>query len=388
MGDTSAVERTGEEMPWSEVTVQKQREEFVLLAKAEGANVSELCRRFGISRKTGNKWLSRRAANPEEALADRSRRPHSSPLLSPAVVEKAVVQMRLAHPAWGGRKIACVLERDAGLIVVPSTVTNILHRHGLVSPAASSAATAWQRFEHAEPNDLWQMDFKGHFPAGQGRCHPLTVLDDHSRYNLVLQACGNEQRQTVQTLLHRTFDHYGLPLRINADNGPPWGTAGQGALSYLGVWLIRLGIRVSYSRPAHPQTNGKEERFHRTLKAEVLAQRQFGSLHAVQAAFDHWRPIYNCVRPHEALSMQTPVQRYRPSPRSMPATLPPIEYAPDDLVRKVQSNGWISFKNQPFRLPQALTGQHVALKPRLQEDGVYDLFFCHHHIDVLNLNNL
>lgn len=375
-------------MPWEDVTVIQKREEFVMLANLDSANISQLCERFKISRKTGYKWLKRARDAPEELLKDRSRCPQRSPRQSPVDVERAVLKVRHEHPAWGGRKIACVLLRDIQLSVAPSTVTSILHRHQLISPAASSAATPWHRFEHDAPNKLWQMDFKGHFAIGAGRCHPLTVLDDHSRYNLVLSACANEQRSTVQTQLQSAFEQYGMPYRINVDNGNPWGTAGRGGLTGLEVWLIRLGVKLSHSRPFHPQTNGKDERFHRSLKAEVLAQRQFSDLQQVQTEFDRWRNIYNRERPHEALSMQTPVQRYRPSQQLFPTVLPEIEYAHDDIVRKVQQQGWISMKGHHIRVSTALVGQHIALRPRVNNSALYDIYFCHQLIDSFDLTTI
>jgi transposase InsO family protein len=375
-------------MPWEQVTVQHSREEFVRLASQEDANISQLCERFGISRKTGYKWLQRYAAEPGAQLQERSRRPLASPRKSTQSVEQAVVRLRQLHRAWGGRKIAHVLARDEQLHLAPSTVTNILHRHHLIEPAASQAATPWHRFEHEEPNSLWQMDFKGHFGLGALRCHPLTLIDDHSRYNLALQACRNEQRQTVQAVLQRVFEHYGLPRRINADNGSPWGTAGQGALSGLGAWLIRLGVHLSHSRPMHPQTNGKDERFHRTLKAEVLSQRHFSDFDSIQPQFDRWRHIYNCQRPHQALNMQTPVQRYRASHRSMPRTLPEIEYDPELLVRKVQQGGWISLLGKEVRISKALVGQPVALRADPHIDGRYDVYYCHQCIDSISLKSV
>ena len=375
-------------MPWENVTVIEKREEFVVLASKEGANVSGLCRRFGISRKTGYKWLGRYESGRTDALLDRSRRPHHSPRISTTGVEEAVLAMRHKHPAWGGRKISHVLARDRQQNVAPSTVTAILHRHDLIDPAASTAATPWKRFEHAQPNQLWQMDFKGHFAVGKRRCHPLTVIDDHSRYNLVLAACENERRGTVQAALERTFARYGLPQRINTDNGSPWGTAGQAGLTGLAVWLIRLGIILSHSRPLHPQTNGKDERFHRSLKAEVLALRQFDDLEQVQTEFDRWRLVYNRERPHEALSMQAPADRYRPSARSMLPSLPGIEYGPDDVVRKVQQGGWISWQGWNIRVSKALVGQPIALRPSLTDDGIYNVYFCHQHLNSLDLMSL
>jgi transposase InsO family protein len=373
-------------MPWKEYTVFEQRKEFVMLAHHEGSNISRLCERYGISRKTGYKWLSRADSGRWEALQDRSRRPRHIPRQSPPPLEEAVLAVRDRHPAWGGRKIAHVLARDRQIPVAPSTVTHILHRHGRIEAAKSQAAQSWQRFEHETPNALWQMDFKGHFATLAGRCHPLTVLDDHSRYNLVLQACADERRSTVQQCLQQCFERYGLPRRIQTDNGSPWGCGAQGSLTQLGVWLIRLGIHLSYIRPAHPQSNGKDERFHRTLKAEVLDRRVFVDLAGVQTELDRWRPIYNHERPHEALSLQTPAQRYRSSALCLPASLPTIEYAPGDTVRKVQQGGWFHFRGREWKVSKALAGQPIALRPRMDEDGCFDAFFCHQRIASFDLS--
>ena len=374
-------------MPWRQATVVSQREEFVRLAGQEGANVSELCRRFEVSRKTGYKWLGRWSSLGLAGLEDQSPRPLNSPGKTPVSTEARVLKVRQAHPAWGARKIAHVLLRDHGLELASSTVNSILKRHGCIGEQASQAATAWQRFEHEAPNDLWQMDFKGHFATGQGRCHPLTVLDDHSRYNLVLEAAAGETLIEVQPRLQRAFERYGLPRRINTDNGPPWMAGGQTPLTRLAVWLIRIGVALSSSRPAHPQTNGKEERFHRTLKAEVLGSRQFSDFADVQKHFDDWRPVYNFERPHQALAMQTPAQRYRPSPRTMPRSLPPIEYGPDDTVRKVQAGGWISLAGRDIRLSEVLRGLPVALRSRADDDALRDVYFCHQKIAVIDLND-
>jgi transposase InsO family protein len=368
-------------LPWSQVTVKDQREEFVGLARQADANVSELCRRFEISRKTGYKWLAR------DDLADRSRRPHSSPTRTPAELEAKVLAIRGQHLAWGARKIAHVLARDSGVSMAPSTANSVLRRHGLIAPAASRAATAWQRFEHEAPNALWQIDFKGHFPTDTVRCHALTVLDDHSRFNVVLQALSGERREPVQRTLQRAFERYGLPERINADNGQPWGCPSDpGVLTALGVWLIRLGVQLSHSRPLHPQTNGKDERFHRTLAAEVLLGRRFRDLQDAQRHFSRWRHVYNFERPHEAIGMDTPATRYRASPRSMPAKLPALEYGPDDLVRRVGKNGRISLHGRNLRVGKALIGQHVALRPQADRDGVFNVYFCHQKITAIDLS--
>ncbi len=372
MGNTGGMQLWEAGMPWREVSIMDQRIEFVALARAAGVSRRELCRRFGISAKTGYKWL-RRAGQGEDWSADRSRRPHGSPRRSDAELEAAVLRVRDRHPAWGGRKIRRCLEVDGLTPPAASTVHAILVRHGRVSPPMREEAG--RRFEHPAPNLLWQMDFKGRFAMrDQGWCHPLTMIDDHSRYALCLEACGNEQGPTARGHIERTFRCYGLPDAILVDNGGPWGDPTQG-WTRLGVWLLKLGVDVLHSRPYHPQTRGKNERFHRTLKAEVLAMGMFRGLAAVQAAFDRWRPIYNHQRPHQALGFEVQASRYRPSPRSMPSRLPEPEYQAGDVLRTVgTTKGYISFHGQLRRVPDAFQGERVAVRP-LASDGHYGVFF-------------
>ena len=373
-------------MPWKAQDTMSLKHEFVALAMKDGANRRELCRRFGISPQTGYKWLQRHGAEGAVGLAERSRRPLSSPGASPGLIEEPVLALRREHPAWGGRKISRRL-RDLGLAqVAPSTVTSILHRHGLITLEASQAAAHWQRFEREEPNALWQADFKGHFDIPQGRCSPLTMLDDHSRFSVVLQACGQTDTHTVQAKMRRAFELYGLPAQINFDNGAPWGAPrSPGQLTELGVWLVRLGIRVSHSRPHHPQTNGKDERFHRSLKAEVLKGRVFDSFERVQGALDHWRGVYNHERPHEALQMAVPASRYRHSPRRFPAVLPEPHYAPQDEIRQVGWFGELRFRGNTYKLSRALHRQAVAVRGRQGQDGVFDVYLAHHHCLEIDL---
>lgn len=371
-------------MPWEVCDLMQLREEFVALASKSERNMAELCRRFGISRKTGYKWLQR--ASTGVSLASRSTRPRTSPTRTSEAMERAVLAVRLEHDTWGGRKIAAALARR-GFSQVPavSTVTEILRRHGRIDEAQATKHAPWHRFEHEHPNDLWQMDFKGHFGLANGsRCHPLTLLDDHSRFSLAVRACENEQTQTVQQALIEVFRRYGLPRRMLCDNGSPWGGISDHGLTPLTVWLLLLDVPVSHGRAFHPQTQGKEERFHRTLKLEVLRDQCFDDHAASQTAFDRFRHCYNHERPHEALAMAVPCERYQPSVRSYPETMPVVEYAPGVTVRKVQQNGWISYQGRACRLPDALVGQAVALEPT-RHDGLLSVQLARHRLGLLDL---
>jgi transposase InsO family protein len=325
-----------------------ERLEFVRLASLDGANLSALCRAFGISRKTAYKWLARYQQSGEAGLVEQSRRPHCSPTQTPAELEATVLAVRAAHPAWGGRKIAAWLSRQELPAPAPSTITTILARHGKLRAPDAPVTRPWQRFVAAAPNDLWQLDFKGVVRLETGNAYPLSVLDDHSRFALGLFACPNQQQPTVQAHLTTLFARYGLPRRILSDNGPPWGASGQDGLTALEAWLIRRGIRSSHGRAYHPQTQGKVERFHGTLAAEALAGPRLRDLPSCQQRFDAWRDVYNLERPHEALALSVPVEHYRPSPRALPVPLPPLVYGPADVVRIVKGNGVVVYRGTRY----------------------------------------
>lgn len=374
-------------MPWQEVTTMTLRTEFMMLAIQEGSNIAQLCRLFNISRDKGYKWIRRFKEHGGAGLHDYSRRPHNSPVQAVASVESAILALREEHPAWGGRKIKACLEAGGELVFpAPSTITEILRRNGKLDPTQSSKHTGFIRFEHPTPNALWQMDFKGHFPTREGRCHPLTVLDDHSRYNLVLQACGDETTTSVKSALVAAFRRYGLPERMTMDNGSPWGDDGENNLTVLTAWLIRLGVGVSHSRPYHPQTQGKDERFHRTLLLEAITGKHFDSLAHCQQAFDEFRVIYNSKRPHEALGQKPPVTRYQPSVRVYPEVPPPIEYGPDDIVRKVQDKGIVFVKGHVVRVSRALRGESVAFRPT-DQDGTFVIYYCHQKLREIRIGD-
>jgi transposase InsO family protein len=361
-----------------------QRLEFVTLAGHDGVNFRALCRRHRICATTGYKWTGRYAAEGVAGLHDKSRRPQHSPGRTPAAIEEQVVAGRREHPAWGGRKLHHWLRRRGVAAPSPSTITAILRRHGLLDPDAGAGRERVMRFEHPVPNDLWQMDFKGHFATGAGRCHPLTVLDDHSRFAIALAACADERHPTVQAALSEAFRRYGLPRRLLADWGSPWGADPDHPWTILGAWLIQLGVELWHGRPYHPQTQGKDERFHRTLQAEVVGRRWFADLGACQQAFDAWRDVYNLERPHEGIAMAVPADRYRASPRSFPERLPAIDYPPGDIVRRVDACGRIAYRGRPFMIGKAFRGHPVALRPTTT-DGRFAVFFCHQHVASIDL---
>jgi len=362
------------------------RFELVKLAELDGLSIRELCRRFRVSAPTAYKWMKRFAREGVAGLEDRSHRPHRQPRRSSAELEQRVLELRRKYPVWGPRKLRKLLS-DAGSAPLPSvsTVSAILRRHNLLAAEAPAGdGGAHRRFEYAAPNELWQMDFKGHFALRHGRCHPLTVLDDHSRFAVGLSACANEREVTARQRLSAVFRTYGLPLRILADNGPPFGTAGTEAYSSLEVWLMRLGIAVFHGRPRHPQTQGKDERFHRTLRLELLHDREFRDLAQAQREFDGWREVYNFVRPHQALDLEPPASRYRPSPRAFPEQLPPVQYASDLKVSTVQADAEIRFHGRQFKVGKAFIGLPVAIRPTLT-DGVFHLLFAHSVIRTIDL---
>lgn len=373
-------------MPWRESSRVNERSEFCRMVEAGGVPLAELCRRFGISRPTGYLWLERYRSEGEEGLVDRSHRPLRSPGRVGEEVEELVCELRGRHPRWGGRKIAAVLtRRGVSPVPAPSTVTGILRRNGLLN--AKPQPRAYVSFECEAPNQLWQMDFKGWFGMADGnRCHPFGLLDDHSRYNLALAACADQQTGTVQTLLRPAFRVYGLPERILCDNGSPWGNDLHQPWTPLGVWLLDLGVGVVHSRPFHPQTAGKEERFHLTLDWEVLDTRPvWENYDQVQAAFDRWRPVYNHERPHDSLGLRVPADRYQPSSRSYPEQIPPVDYPAGFVVRKHSRDG-ISFQGRRIRIQKAFRGRILGIYPT-QSDGVFQVWYRNQIIRTIDLTS-
>lgn len=369
-------------MSWKEVDKMLLKKEFVQLALNEDANISSLCKSYGISRTLGYELLKRYSEEGAEGLKERSRRPNNSPTKTSEEIEREILKVRDRHYSWGGRKIYHYLINQ-GVVDIPhpSTITDILRRHNrLYEWSKNEPKKPYHRFVKDEPNELWQMDFKGHFPLIAERCYPLTIIDDCSRFVLAIEACIRETKIIVKEKLINVFRRYGLPLQINMDNGKPWGTCGMKSYSELAIWMMRLGIRVSYSSLGHPQTNGKDERFHKSLKQDVINRYTIRTIKESQKYFDNYREIYNCERPHEAIGYDVPAKHYQKSKRIYPEKLPSIEYLDDDNVYKVNHvNGCIIFKDRQLYVGKAFMGEPVAIRAT-KIDGVYNIFYCQQKI--------
>ena len=347
-------------MSWKEKTVEQSREEFVLAALCGEDSISELCRKAGISRPTAYKWMRRYQAG--EPLSDRSHTTRGHPNRTPPETEALILEARTRHPTWGGRKLIRYLQ-DKGYQNLPaaSTATEILKRGGRISPEESEAHKPYRRFQKEEPNQLWQMDFKGHFAMADGRrCHPLTMSDDCSRKLLCLDAYDNERWKSVERSLLRVFSEYGLPDAILSDNGPPWADHTNGYTPYE-IWMMQLGILPMHGRALHPQTQGKEERFHRTLKEDVLKRYTIRDLVEAQSIFDHYREEYNVERPHAALNYVVPEKHYRSSARKLPSTWGEPEYDAGATLRKVNCKGYLSIQKHRYYLSESFAGKYVEL---------------------------
>ena len=361
-------------MPWRETCAMDERLRFIVEAMAPGALMSAVCGRYGISRKTGYKWLSRYRAEGLAGLTERSRAPGRRPWAISWEVAEVVLSLRRSHPTWGPRKLRAYLQSAAPETVWPSasTIGELLQRHGLVRPRGYRRRTPPMTVpfgECTEPNDVWCADFKGWFRTGDGRrCEPLTVTDAVSRYALVCQAVARTDRAHVQPLLEDAFRRHGLPGALRTDNGPPFASRGLGGLSRLAVWLAKLGVRPERIRPGKPQENGRHERFHRTLKHETAAP-PAPTLAEQQARFDAFTRTYNQERPHEALGQVPPARVYGPSPRVMPDHVAEPVYPDAMAVRRVRSNGEIKWRGQLVFLSEALVGEPVGLADHPAEDG-------------------
>jgi transposase InsO family protein len=353
-------------MPWKEQRVMSQKLEFIEKAGAPGANISALCRKYGISRQTGHKWLRRFRAQGYTGLTEQSRRPHTSPLTTAEEVIVRILELRDRHWSWGPDKISRILRRAHGEDAPSkSTVARVLQRLGRMrkrrSPVRIWRVDGRPRIEVHAPNDLWTMDFKGWWWArNRERCEPLTVRDAFSRRVLAVALLESSRIKDVRQVLQRLFERHGLPLAIQSDNGTPFVNArARGGLSKLSVWLLSLGIRLVRSRPGCPQDNGGHERMHRDLSE--LERHPARTRRAQQRACDRWMVEFNDVRPHDALGGKTPAELYRNSERRSLAPVVP-SYPPEWEVRRVFRNGKVSINGDEVFIGTVLAGQLIGVK--------------------------
>lgn len=366
-------------MPWQERTRMDQRVRFVAALSSCRYPMSELCRVFGISRKTGYKWARRYGREGVSGLRDRSRAPKSCPHRTDERCEQAVVEARRSHPRWGPKKLLVVLrERHPDWPwPAPSTVGQILKRHGLVKPRRRRArrpAPSKPELQVELPNEMWTADFKGEFRMGNAQlCYPLTVADRKTRFLLGCQGRSSIAHVHARPVFERLFLQYGLPAKILTDSGPPFGHPGSPRrLSKLAVWWIRLGIEPLLIEPGHPEQNGRHERMHRTLKAET-ARPPAAEPRAQQRCFDRFRREYNEVRPHEALGMQRPGELYQPSSRAYPGPPPEPTYPGHFELRRVRSKGEIKWRGELVFLSKVLYRQTVGLEE--VDDQLWSVYF-------------
>lgn len=350
---------------------------------------SELCELYGISRKTGYKWVERYHAGGVTVLADKSRRPHTHPQRIEQKVIDAILEIRDKHPTWGPKKILVVLERREVDFILPaaSTVSEMLKRHGRSQPrkrVRRSAPYAEPMADCSVPNQVWCADFKGHFPVAGDRCHPLTISDGFSRYLLLCKALKRTSGKPAREQFEATFREFGLPDSIRTDNGAPFSSLAPGGLSSLAVWWIRLGIKPERIMPGHPEQNGRHERMHRTLKAEATKPPRT-SFAAQQRAFDKFREEYNNVRPHEALGQGVPSSFYHHSSKPFPLRLQDPEYPDHFRIERAYPNGVISFESIQWYISGCLSGEMIGLE-QVDEDR-WRVFFGPVLLGVLDVRS-
>ena len=356
-------------MAWKAMDVQDQRVRFVLAASLREKPLGVLCAEFGVSRPTGSLWLKRYAADGLAGIAERSRRPRSSPAQTPWEQEERVIALRLKYPDWGARKLEVVLGRE-GLRLTRSTIHRILLRYDLVRER-DRHAPAIQRFERARPNELWQMDFKGPKNWPQ-RIGPLSVIDDHSRYLVTLAATGKLDGDLVREQLKQAFARCGVPEAMLMDHGTPWWNwQSFSGRTHLSVWMMRQGIRLCWSGIRHPQTQGKVERFHGSLQRAL--DRRGGVGAEPQTWLDAFRSEYNQVRPHAALGMKTPASVWSRSERRYDPDPPPWQYPEGAWLLKVDCQGTVDLHGCRWRIGKTLAGERVMIQP-IEERFL--VFFC------------
>ena len=355
----------------------QQRKAFIDEYLTKEHSVSELCRRFEVSRKTAYKWIDRFMAGCE--LVDRSRRPHSSPRAIAEGLEDAIVEARKAHPHWGPKKLRAklALANPGAILPSVSTFALVFKRNGLVTPRRRRRRTSPSTLpfsEASEPNALWCIDFKGDFLVGRRRCYPLTVMDAYSRFLLGCVALPNTRASGVRKAMRTLFETFGLPAAIRSDNGSPFASKAPAGLSELSAWWLKLGIRHERIEPGKPQQNGRHERMHLTLKLETAMPPET-SRRAQQRAFDRFRLEYNEQRPHEALGQRFPAEHYQRSYRPLPHPYWGRDFVyPEDFeTARVRSSGALPWNDRSAFVSTVL--KHQLLGLQWQPDGAWRVYF-------------
>jgi putative transposase len=365
-------------VPWRNVSPMEDRIRFIGDHLNGVFSFAELCERYGISRKTGYKWVDRYNEYGAKGLEEQSRRPHARPRQTPEVIEKAIVEVRRHHPSWGAKKILRVLRDRPGLGELPklTATSDILKRNNCIEEKSRRLRRAHPGRPTTvaqAPNSMWTADFKGEFKMQNGKyCYPLTIADACSRYLLTCEGLRRPTLWASKKVFAAAFAEYGLPEIIRTDNGTPFASNALGRLSRLSKWWVRLGIFPELIEPASPQQNGRHERMHKTLKAATTRPPE-KNLKEQQARFNAFQEEFNEERPHEALDQETPASQYKPSPRSMPFKLPELEYPSHYEVRLVSENSGIRWKHERIPVSHVLAGELIGLEEIT--DGQWDVYF-------------
>lgn len=365
-------------MPWKDVKPMDEKLLFIADWKREVSNFSDLCLQYGISRKTGYKWVERYESGGLEALEEQSRRRHSHNERTPYAIEQMVVQLRQSRGTPGPKKIQAQLAERLNDEDVPccSTIHNILKRSNLIETRRRKRRVrpnGGVLQSSSLPNELWSADYKGQFKMLNGQwCYPLTVMDNASRYLLGCEGLAGTAFEPTKKVFERLFCEYGLPERIRTDNGAPFASVGMGNLSRLSIWWIRLGIVPERIEPGKPQQNGRHERMHRTLK-HSMGQPPGENMKTQQKQLNEFRQHYNEQRPHESLAQQYPCNHYQMSAKTYPKQLPDLNYPTWFTCVKVRSSGIVYWKNRMIYVGNLLQGQPVGMEAT--GDGLWDVYF-------------
>ena len=367
-------------MPWRSKSVEDLRREFVLAAQ-DCKNFSALCREFEITRKTGKKWCER--FKNDQPLNDQSRAPHNIANKTPSDMEQLIVKERLKNPGWGAKTIHQVLvNKGYGSLPCVKTINNILNRNNLISEEESLKHQPCKRFERDKCNSMWQTDFKGEFRTADGKyCYPLDILDDHSRFLVNITAYTGTENVVISTF-KAAFNEYGMPRSVLSDNGAQFAGFRHGYTRFE-KWLMDHDILPIHGRIRHPQTQGKIERFHRTMKSELLKHNTFANCTEANRALNEWRNKYNTIRPHQALNMKCPADVYVPRNRKYSDTVKLFEYSGTNHIIKVNSWGYVRYANWQIYLSETMIGEHIEFRTNPLGDS---FFACYRNFIIAEFN--